>query len=342
MFLLSVFGLRVLKFGFNGAILVFPFSDEHSHICKVSLQFRTDVRKLLREAKPLNWDDLKIILAICRAGTLSGAAKELGTSHSTVFRQITAIEKKLSTRFFNRLSHGYEMTEAGETVLARAAAIEESILDLETELTSKDLRLKGLVRLTAPEGISNYLLAPHLTDFHRQHPDIQIELIASSEELALMQHQADIAIRLTTKPPPTSVGRKVCDYRLGIYAAESYLDRVKGMKFQEYDYVLFDFSINPFFSPHWTAGEQPNIVFKSASIQVVTNVGCEGMGAVILPCLVGDKEPRLKRVIPPFDQTIELWLLTHADLRQTARVKALMDFLFERLRTEKAFIDGSL
>jgi len=290
----------------------------------------------------LNWNDLKIILAICRAGTLSGAAKELGSSHSTVFRQITAIEEKLSTRFFNRLSHGYEMTEAGETVLARATEIEENILDLETELMSKDLRLKGPIRLTAPEGITNYHLMPHLTNFQRQHPDIEIELIVSSEDLHLMQHQADIAIRTTTKPPPTSIGKKICDIRIGIYASENYLERVKDKKYQQYDYLMIDIGINMFMSPYFSANDLPNIVFKSASVQAATNAACEGMGAVILPCLVGDKEPGLKRVMPPFEEASELWLLTHADLRQTARVKALMDYLYKSLGEDRGFIEGSI
>jgi len=126
----------------------------------------------------MDWNDLRIVLAICREGSLSGAAKVLGTSHSTVFRQIHAIEQKLSTRFFKRLSHGYEMTEAGETLLARAVRIEENILDLERELKSKDLRLEGGIRLTAPEGLTNYLLVPHLAEFHRKHPDIQIYFLS--------------------------------------------------------------------------------------------------------------------------------------------------------------------
>lgn len=288
----------------------------------------------------MNWDDLKVILAICREGSLSGAAKVLGTSHSTVFRQINAIEKKLATRFFNRLSHGYEMTEAGETVLARASEIEENILDLETELMNKDLRLKGPIRLTAPEGLTNYLLMPHLADFHRQHPGIQIELIVSSEELQIMQHKADIALRSTTKPPPSCIGKKICNMNVGVYATETYMERVKDLKFHQYDYLLFDVGINVFVPPAWPADIQPSIVFKSASVQAVTNAASEGMGVVILPCLVGEKEPRLNRITSPFELTSELWLLAHADLRQTARVKVLMEYLYESLGKESSFIEG--
>ena len=289
----------------------------------------------------MNWDDLKVILAICREGSLSGAARVLGTSHSTVFRQINAIEKKLATRFFNRLSHGYEMTEAGETVLARAPGIEDNILDLEMELKNKDLRLKGTIRLTAPEGITNYLLLPHLARFYQQHPEIQIDLIVSSDDLKLTQHQADIAIRTTTKPPATSIGKKVCDFNLGIYATEDYLQKVKHLDFPHYDYLQINNGVNWFPAPYWSADSPPNIVFKCDSIQAVTRAANEGIGAVILPCLVGEKEPLLKRAIPPIKGQTELWLLTHADLRQTARVKALMNHLYQSLIEEKDLIEGN-
>ena len=234
------------------------------------------------------------------------------------------------------------MTEAGETVLAEASEIEESILELEVKLMSKDQRLKGTIRLTAPEGITNYLLMPHLVEFRHLHPDIEIELIVSSQDLQLMQHEADIAIRMTTKPPPTSIGKKICDYKIGIYVAENYLEQVKDLEYQKYDYVLFDFGFNFFMQPYFSPDAQPKVVFKSASIQAVTNAVKEGMGAAILPCLIGEKEPKLKRVLSPFEQTTELWLLTHADLRQTARVKVLMNHLYESLREERVFIEASV
>ena len=135
--------------------------------------------------KKLNWDDLKIILAICRSGSLSGAARILDTSHSTVFRQINAIEERFATRFFNRFPNGYEMTEAGEAALHVATKIEEEIHGLSRELQGKDLRLQGKIRLTAPEGICHYLLSPLLTQFYRLHPDIHIELIVTSSPLEL-------------------------------------------------------------------------------------------------------------------------------------------------------------
>jgi DNA-binding transcriptional LysR family regulator len=289
----------------------------------------------------VDWDDLRIVLAICREGSLSGAAKVLGTSHSTVFRQINAIEKKLSTRFFNRLSHGYEMTEAGETVLARAAGIEEDILDLERELKSKDLSLKGNIRLTAPEGLTNYLLVPHLASFYRKHPDIQIDLVVSSDDFQLTQHAADIAVRTTKKPPPTCIGKKVCDFNIGVYATQKYLETVRDLDFPQYDYLQINNGVNWFPPPYWTADAPPKIVFKCDSIKAVVQAANEGIGAVVLPCLIGEQEPLLKPVTPPMKGANELWILAHADLRQTARVKALMEHLYESLSAERALMEGN-
>lgn len=289
----------------------------------------------------MNWDDLRVVLAICREGSLSGAAKVLGTSHSTVFRQINAIEKKLSTRFFNRLSHGYEMTEAGETVLKRAADIEEDILDLERELASNDLRLRGNIRLTAPEGLTSFLLIPHIASFYQKHPDIHVELIVSSDDLQLSRHEADIAIRTTIKPPPYCIGKKVCEFNLAVYATKAYLQKVSGLEFPAYDYLQIDNGVNWFPPPYWTKDSPPKIIFKCSSIISVTWATNEGVGAAILPCLIGEKEPELKRASPIFKNIAELWILTHADLRQTARVKALMEHLYECLSEEKQFMEGN-
>lgn len=288
----------------------------------------------------MNWNDLRVVLAICREGTLSGAAKVLGTSHSTVFRQINAVEKKLATRFFNRLSHGYEMTEAGETVLNRAASIEGDILELERELKNKDQQLKGKICLTAPEGVTNYLLIPHLANFYREHPDIEIELIVSASDLQLSQHEADIAVRITKEPPPYCIGKKICEFSIGIYATESYLETVKDRDFPDYEYLELA-SVDWRLLPYWSPDSPPKIVFKSDSITSVTKAAYEDMGAVILPSLIGEKEPLLKAVTEPFKNGTELWILSHADLRQTARVKALMQHLHKSLYDERDLIEGN-
>lgn len=290
----------------------------------------------------LNWDDLKIILAICRNGSLSGAARALGTSHSTVFRQINAIEKRFATRFFNRLPHGYEMTEAGEAVLRSAASIEDEILELSRTLLGRDLRLQGSIRLTAPEGICHYLLSPHLASFHAQHPQIQLDLLVTSNPLELSRREADLAIRVTNKPPQNCIGQKVCEYRAAMYASKTFLARSKHIAIHEYDLLMSNDGIDWLAPSIWKNKPKPNIVFTSDSILPIVNAAIEGIGAAILPCFIGDQESKLQRITTPLpDLRSDIWLLVHADLRQTARVKTLMAHLHQALSAQRGLIEGN-
>ena len=294
-------------------------------------------------ANSMNWDDLKIILAVCRAGSLSGAARDLGSSHSTVFRQINAIEKKFATRFFDRLPHGYEMTEAGEAVLRVASSIEEDIIGLTRDLHGKDLRLQGKIRLTAPEGVSHYLLPKHLVSFYRKHPDIQIDLIITSSPLELARQEADIALRVTSKPPESTIGRKICQFSSAMYASKSYLTRAKNLSPHNYDLIMCEDGVNWLTPSIWKNKAKPNIVFSTDSTLGVVNAAKTNMGAAMLPCFIGDQEKKLQRVTPPIkDLNSELWILTHSDLRQTARVRALMKHLYSSLSEQKALIEGDL
>ena len=287
--------------------------------------------------KKLNWDDLKIILAICRTGTLSGAARMLGSSHSTIFRQINAIEEKFATRFFNRLPNGYQMTEAGEAASHVASNIEEEIYALSRELQGKDLRLQGKIRLTAPEGISHYLLSPLLTQFYRLHPDIHIDLLITSHPLELARQEADLAIRVTTNPPESSIGRKICDFNSAMYATKSFLAKSKNKTINEYELLMSNDGLNWTPSSIWKNRTKPNIIFTCDSILGVVNAAKDGLGAAVLPCFIGDQEKKLQRITDPlYELGSELWILTHTDLRQTARVRALMTHLYESLcETEK-------
>ena len=285
---------------------------------------------------PLDWDDLRIVLAICRAGSLAGAARELGTSHSTVFRQINKIEKKFSTRFFNRLPHGYEMTEAGELMLRKVGGIEDAIVELRRELQGKDLRLQGNIRLTAPEGVSHYMLMPHLASFYRAHPDITIELLPSSVVFEMGRSEVDLAIRMTDSPPQNCIAKKICNFRMGLYASDAYLQNAGDRPVWEYDYVLCQYYLQPLSKHVWKGNAIPHIKFSSDNILSIANAAKADLGVAVLPCLIGDRESTLTRIDSPtitFFKS-ELWILMHADLRQTTRVKALMNHLYDSMQVE--------
>jgi len=193
-----------------------------------------------RQIDNLEWNDLSVVLAICRAGTLSGAARTLGQNHSTVFRRINAIEQKTGVRFFERLPNGYLMTDAGEAAMKSAERIESEIQGLSREILGRDQRLQGLVRITAMDYLAIHVLPQMLADFRKMHPGVSCELLYTLSALDLARREADIAIRAMPKVPDSSLGRKVCDFRFGIYAAPGYIERNRDRPLAEQDWVMIE------------------------------------------------------------------------------------------------------
>lgn len=297
----------------------------------------------------MEWNDLKVILAIGRAGTLSGAAKSLGMNHSTVFRRINVIEEKMEVRFFDRLPQGYSMTEAGEAALGTAERIDNEVNGLSRELVGKDLRLQGSIRVTAPEGVSLRLLRPVFAAFLHEHTDIQIDLVVTGSALKLSRREADLAIRVTSNPPDTSIGRQVCKFGFGVYVSKEYLEVKKNRLPEEHAWVLLEDASSWFKPAVWKKIFNPNskVVFRSDSTSAIVNAALDGLGVTPLPCFIGDSEKELVR-LDEFQKEIakenalDLWILMHPDLRHTARVKALMRFIYESLEKEKSLIEGNL
>lgn len=291
----------------------------------------------------MEWDDLRVVLAVCRAGSLSGAAKALKLNKSTVFRQINAIEKKMGVRFFERLPQGYQMTEAGEMVMHTAQRMEADVNNLQTQLLGKDFRLQGNIRVTAPEGIAMAFLAPLMAEFCQIHPDIDIDLITTSAALELSRREADLAIRVTRKPPDTSLGKRVSAFNFGIYASPDYLCSRRSLPLNELDWLLADDEVYWLGKTIWKNKTQAaqQTKFVCSSTLVTMNAVKQGLGVMLLPCFLGDNEKDLERVTEPLEElSSELWILTHQDLRHTARVKALMNYFYDGLREKSNKLMG--
>lgn len=296
-------------------------------------------------AMELEWSDLSVLLAVCRAGSLSGAARALGQNHSTIFRRVNAIEAKTGVRFFERLPEGYAMTDAGQSALRYGERVEAEIQALGREVLGQDMRLQGKIRVTAPEGMMVQILPALFAEFHQAHPDVTIEFIGATSALDLARREADVAVRATMRPPDTSLGRKVCDFRFSIYSSPTYLKQNKDKPLAEQSWCLIS-DIVEWLVPHvWkkkSLGER-QVIFSSSASLAVQNAAAEGMGFTLLPCYLGDADPRLVQVGEPVEPLkIELWVLTHPDLRHTARVKALIAFLYEELQKEKHLFEGKL
>ena len=291
----------------------------------------------------LEWNDLSLILAICRARSLSGAARTLGQTHSTVFRRINAVEERTGVRFFDRFRQGYVMTEAGRTAMAYGERVEREFHALGLEVLGRDTELKGRIRVTCPEAFAEEHAPGIIARFCAKHPEIQIDLSPGHGAVDLNRREAEVAIRATKAPPETSFGRKVSDFRFAMFASPAYLEARGHLPLKAQSFCLIEGTLNWLTPRLWPSQEEgaAQTVFQCRASRAVQNATAAGLGASFLPCYVGDNDDRLLRVSDSFDfLDMEFWVLTHPDLRRTARVRALMSHLYDELGAQAALFEG--
>jgi len=281
----------------------------------------------------MDWDDLRYFLAVARKGSIRGASATLDVNHSTVLRRINAFEEKLSVRLFERLPTGYVLTPTGEEMVASAQRIEDEVVTLDRQVIGRDAQLSGVLRVTMPLILATHLLAPELAAFSAAYPGIQLEIAASDEEFNLKKREADVAIRITPNPPEYLVGRKILKPAKGIYASNNYLKQHDPVNYPEkMNWLGWEDSVT---DPQWvkdSAFPSSPIRHKADNVLVQLEIAKADMGLAILPCFLADPIDSLQRLhlIPSSAVTYgDLWLLTHQDLRATARVKVFMNFMLE-------------
>ncbi|MDU8942711.1 LysR family transcriptional regulator [Ovoidimarina sediminis] len=288
-------------------------------------------------AETLEWNDLSLILAICRAESLSGAARRLGQTHSTVFRRINAVEEKTGVRFFDRFRKGYVMTDAGRVAMEHAERIEAEVLALGREILGRDTALRGRVRVTCPEAFAEEHAPGIIASFCAAYPEIQVDLSPGHGAVDLNRREAEVAIRATKAPPEASFGRRIGDFRFAFYATPAYLEATAGQPFAAHRLCLIEGTaawLAPLFWPTPEEGAA-RAVFQCRASRAVQNACAMGLGLAFLPCYVGDADIRLVRATGPVRELdMELWVLTHPDLRGTRRVRALMSHFYEALGRE--------
>lgn len=288
-------------------------------------------------------DDLRLIRAIGSAGTLTGAARHLRLDHSTAFRRLGAIEKRLGARLFERARDGYSPTPAGDAALAVATRILDDLADLERHLAGEDLRPSGIVRVTTTDTLVE-LVSPIFAELRARHPEITIELTVANSFYTLTKRDADIAVRPAAAAPESLVGRRLAALATAPYAAPAYLERrSRRIALSAHEWLGFEESLHHLGSAKWVEANVPTdrIVYRADSLLALQAAARAGMGVAALPCYLGDADPGLRRVHPPLaDMEVSLWLLTHADLKRVARIRTVLDFLACHLVDQRQLIEG--
>ena len=288
----------------------------------------------------MNWDDLKIFLAVAEAPSMRVAAKKLHVSHSTVSRRIEALEAGLSVRLFDRMPDGYRLTLSGEELMPVALDMEERLNGFGRNVVGRDDALEGQVCVTIPEVVATTFFMPYFIEFMEKYPGIQIKVRDSFEVFDLSRREADVAIRFTSKPPEHLIGRKLGNLHQAAYATRSYIAKHNPEE-PSSDAKWIGWG-TPEEKPSWIAKSPfPHLRiaghFNNMSIQYQATK--QNLGIGFFACTLGDTDPDLVRLSTP-KPTMDVWLLSHRDLRASARMRAFRQFLIKRQPVLAATLAG--
>lgn len=285
----------------------------------------------------MDWNALKIFLAIADSGTLTGAAKMLGVNHSTIFRRLNSFEESIGGRLFERLKHGYELTPMGEELLIKAKTIATTFDELDRHIVGKDIKPSGTVKITAPNNIVNRYLARYLSAFTNKYPEIKVELWISNLEFNMSNRQADIAIRATNNPPEHLIGRQISSIKWSVYTGRTYKNKHGNPK------TVSQLDQHSIIGATGNMKQLPAFIWLEKKLGQQITVRCDeltamaafaeaGHGLAILPD--DQQRPGISKLFTLNQiEHSHLWILTHPDLRHVERIKLVMQHLAE------AFLD---
>jgi len=290
----------------------------------------------------VDWDDLKVLLALSRKRSARGAAQLLGISNSTITRRLDDLERSLGTRLFDRTPEGYRMTQSAENLLPMAEQVEDMLLAMERQVRGVDQELQGRISLTLPPANGFNALMPRLAQFAADYPGIDLEIISSSDLLDLGRREADIAVRIFRRgfgPAENLIGRRVSPMTASAYVHRDLLNP------DDPEDVSHLHWIGSLDDQPWRDlcrnGDLP-VRHNIPSINLQQEAVQAKMGILFAACAMFRDRPDIVRV--PGEQVhnvLDLWVLTHKDLQLTARMRMLREILAEELTALRPYFDST-
>ncbi|PPD15867.1 MAG: LysR family transcriptional regulator [Methylobacterium sp.] len=296
----------------------------------------------MRSIELLDWDDLRIFLDVARTGSIAQTARRLKVEPSTVSRRVAQLESALGVSMFERNRSGLKLTELGQRILLHAANLESSVFSIRS-LVGADTAAAGHVRLATMEGIASLYVAPRLLRFRDISPDVTVELVTSAQVIHVSRREADLFLSFFKPPGQGLVSEKIGSFQVGLYASPLYLSRhgapaslsdLRNHHFATYidDMIQVD-------AVRWLediVSDVP-VVFHSNSMIAQMNAAASGLGIVALPRFAGLSNDALVQVLPEEAVTNrDIWVNVHQDLQFAPRLRALVQFLKQQIKTDMA------
>lgn len=281
----------------------------------------------------MDWDDVRVFLAVARAGRVSTAARRLAVEHTTISRRVAALEEDLGTALFYRTAGGYLLTPVGQSVLVSAEGMERAATSLGARARETSGNVAGRVRLaTVPEFASDWLAA-HLPEFRTRYPDVDLQILVGTRPLDLARGEADIAVRALNRRQTGLVASRIAQSAFGLYASAALwkgrkrritdADSARGLTFLIFT-PQFDVLQNaPWFPAVAAAGR---IALTTNSTHTLVAAARASLGVAVLPRLAARGHKDLIAVSDDLS-TQDVWLITHPEYRRDPKIRATTDFL---------------
>lgn len=286
----------------------------------------------------MNWDDLRFLVAVAREKTVAAASHRLGVDQTTVARRLRALEESLGAVLFERSDGRWRLTAFGRRAVERAAHIEEDVAGILRSADCESQVVSGVVRLTSPPTTHSEYLVHRLPELYDRHPDLVIDLVDSDANLDITRHEADVAIRAARPESGGFIIRRLAVTGYAVYESAR-PDVVTGQD----DWVAYGEDLAHVPEMRWLEGHigVGRIRLRDSGLRTLCGAIASGIGRGILPCLLGDTHPELRRSTPG-DRVVsrDLWLLIHRESRGSARVAVVADWLVERFTADAHLFDG--
>jgi len=295
--------------------------------------------KLAKMQKPIDWNQYQYFLKVAVAGNLNSAARDLGVNHSTVFRRINSVEKQLGVRLFERSRSGYTLTKAGEDILESVQQIDDQFYAIQRNLQGKDIKLSGNLKISTTDTIGYYWLPRYIKIFKEHYPEILIDLDIQIHYTNLSKREADIVIPAVNMQPDYMVGRKLDRILFKLYASKAYIKNNGSPEtirdFVNHKFLVPNETLSTLSASQWLKKYVPEhcIVATSDKLSTLFKFAQQDLGIAALPHYVGLSDGNMHEImeLPEYCHR-NVWILTHPDLRNTARVKAFMQFMYQAMK----------
>lgn len=287
-------------------------------------------------AMDLDWDDLRVVLEVVRAGTLAGAGARLGVNYTTVARRVQRVERDLGEVLFERVPDGYRANDTARLVAEYAAGMESRRDGMLRALQGRDRRLSGRLVLTAPQLLVGPYLAPVLDRFCRRHPQVEVRLRATNDLLDLNRREADLAIRISRSPGDDLKGLRLCPQQSASFAAPEVAARIAADPAGPVDWIVYEqFPSVPLPALAGYPNSRVRMIFDDMAAMV--GAARAGLGVVRMPLFLGRTTPGLVQVpvLPP-QPYADLWLVGHRDVWPSAKLRAFRDIVVPHFRAARS------